>query len=127
MPSWRDESGLVASELAVLAPALLLLMMLAVQAGLWAHANQLADVAANAAVLAASAPDADAAAGRHAAAQVLAQAGHLDQVTIEVERDATTATAHIAGRAPHLIPIGTWTVAADAAGPVERFIPEGQR
>jgi Flp pilus assembly protein TadG len=127
MPDLRDESGLVASELAVLAPGLLLLMMLAVQTSLWAHANQLADAAANAAVLAASTPDADAAAGRVAAGQLLAQAGHLASVSIEVERTDTTVTADVTGRAPRLIPVGTWTVTASAAGPVERFIPQGQR
>lgn len=123
----RDESGVVASELAVLAPALLLLMMLAVQAGMWAHANQLADAAANAAVIAASTPDADAASGHAAAQQLLTQAGHLDQVAIEVERTEETVNVDVAGRAPRLIPIGTWTVTARASGPVERFIPEGQR
>ncbi len=127
MSDLRDESGVVASELAVLAPGLLLLMLLAVQAGLWAHANQLADAAANAAVLAASTPDADAAAGRAAAGQLLTQAGHLQQIDIDVQRTDTTVTAAVAGRAPRLIPIGTWTVTAHAAGPVERFIPQGQR
>jgi hypothetical protein len=58
MPGRRsDEDGVIASQLAVLMPALLLLLMLAVQFGLWAHASQLARAAADEAAYIAALPD----------------------------------------------------------------------
>ena len=47
-PQLHDDEGMLASELAILMPALLLLLMLAVQFGLWSHASQLARAAAEA-------------------------------------------------------------------------------
>jgi Flp pilus assembly protein TadG len=128
MPSrFTDEDGVVASQLAVLMPALLVLLMLAVQFGLWAHASQLARAAADEAAYIAALPDATEQAGRAAAAGLLTQAGNLGAVTITVDRQSDTIVATVTGVAPQVVPGFRWSVSARAAAPVERFIPQGQR
>ena len=121
------QDGLLATELAVVTPALLLLVMLAVQFGLWAHATQLADAAATQAALAASLPDGTEAHGQEVAAGLLAQAGNLGDPVVAVERGEELVVVTVTGRAPRLVPGFSWGVSAQAAAPVERFIPEGQR
>jgi Flp pilus assembly protein TadG len=128
MPArFTDEDGVVASQLAVLMPALLVLLMLAVQFGLWAHASQLARAAADEAAYIAALPDATEQSGRAAAAGLLAQAGNLTAVTVTVDRRPDTVVATVRGIAPQVVPGFRWSVAASAAAPVERFIPQGQR
>ena len=122
-----DEGGMIASELAILMPALLLLIMLAVQFGLWAHASQLARAAADEAAYIASLPDATDAAGQAAAAGLLAQAGHLTDIRIEIDRTGEVVVATVTGVAPQVAPGFRWSVSATAAAATERFIPQGTR
>jgi Flp pilus assembly protein TadG len=122
-----DEAGVVATQLAVLMPALLLLVMLAVQFGLWAHASQLARAAADHAAHTAALPDATAAAGHTAAGGLLAQAGNLTAVEVTVKRGPAVAVATVTGTAPQVVPGLRWRVSASAAAPVERFIPQPHR
>jgi Flp pilus assembly protein TadG len=124
---WSDEDGVIASQLAVLMPALLMLLMLAVQFGLWAHASQLARAAADEAAYIAALPEASEQAGRAAAAGLLAQAGNLTAVQISVDRQPDTVVATVRGVAPQVVPGFRWSVSATAAAPVERFIPQGSR
>ena len=126
-PGRDDESGVIASQLAILMPALLLLIMLAVQFGLWAHATQLARAAADEAAYTAALPDATSQAGQAAAADLLAQAGNLRDVSIEIDRGADVVLATVTGTAPQVVPGFRWTVGATAAAALERFIPQGQR
>lgn len=121
------QAGVMASQLAILMPVLLLLVMLAVQFALWAHASQLAAAAADAAVTAAALPDGTAQDGQVAAAGLLAQAGNLSEVSITVDRTSGQATAAVSGLAPHLVPGWRWSVAAEAAAALEVFTPEGRR
>ena len=123
----QDEAGVIASQLAILMPALLLLIMLAVQFGLWAHASQLARAAANEAAYTAALPDTTDQHGRDAAAGLLAQAGHLTEVRVDIDRTGELVVATVTGLAPQVVPGFGWSVAATAAAPVERFIPQGQR
>jgi Flp pilus assembly protein TadG len=123
----RDEDGVIASQLAILMPALLLLLMLAVQFGLWAHATQLARAAADEAAYIAALPDSSDTAGQLAATGLLAQAGHLADVRIDIERTPELVVATVTGLAPQVVPGFRWSVAASAAAAPERFIPQGQR
>ena len=123
----RDEQGVIASQLAILMPALLLLIMLAVQFGLWAHASQLARAAADEAAYIAALPGSTDAAGQGAAAGLLAQAGHLGEVRIDIDRTDETVVATVAGVAPQVVPGVRWSVSATAAAAPERFIPQGER
>ena len=123
----RDEDGVIASQLAILMPALLLLIMLAVQFGLWAHASQLARAAADEAAYIAALPDSTDTAGQTAAAGLLAQAGHLPDIRIDIDRTPDTVIATVAGVAPQVVPGFRWSVSATAAAAPERFIPQGER
>ena len=123
----HSEDGMLASELAILMPALLLLLMLAVQFGLWAHATQLARAAADEAAYTAALPDTSDTAGQTAAAGLLAQAGHLTDIHIRIDRIDTRVVATVSGVAPQVVPGFRWSVSATAAAAAERFIPQGER
>jgi Flp pilus assembly protein TadG len=123
----HDQDGMLASELAILMPALLLLIMLAVQFGLWAHASQLARAAADEAAYTAALPGGSGIAGQTAAAGLLAQAGHLTDIRIDIDRTPDTVVATVAGVAPQVVPGFRWSVSATAAAAPERFIPQGDR
>jgi Flp pilus assembly protein TadG len=121
------ESGVMATQLAVLMPALLLLIMLAVQFALWAHATQLADAAADTAAAAAALPTGTVGQGEDAAAALLGQAGNLGDVAITVERGTDRAVATVTGIAPNVVPGFRWSVTGRAAAPLEVFTPESER
>ncbi len=123
----RGEAGVTTSQMAFLFPAVLLLLMLIVQYGLWWHAKQVANAAAAEAVNVVQLPTGSEDAGAEAADDFLAQSGNLSNVTIVVDRDPTLVTVEVIGDAPQLVPGFDWTVTARSQGPVERFIPEPQR
>jgi Flp pilus assembly protein TadG len=123
----RGEGGLTSTQLAVVMPALLVWIMLIVQYGLWFHARQVSAAATAEAVDAAQAPGATPAAGERAARSFLAQAGNLDGIGVDVQRDADVLTVRVSGQAPRLVPGVAWTVASVAQAPVERFVPQPER
>ena len=127
MRTSEAEAGLIASQLAVVMPALLLLIMLAVQFGLWAHATQIARAAADAAASTAALPDASLDDAQAAATSLLAQAGNLTDPTVTVDRDDTQVAAVVTGTAPQVVPGLRFAVSAESAAPRELFIPQGDR
>lgn len=118
---------MTASQVAILFPAFLLLIMLIVQYGLWYHAKQVADTAAAEAIDAAQTPTGTAEDGHAAALSFLSSAGNLDNVTIDVQRGLDTVIVEIAGSAPRLVPGFSWGVTARAESVVERFVSENER
>ncbi len=123
----RGEEGLTATQLAIVMPALLFLIMLIVQYGLWFHAKQVASAAAAEAVDAAQVPDGLSSYGERAARSFLAQSANLRDVVVEVERSADQVVARVRGRAPQLVPGIAWTVASQVQSPAERFVTEPER
>lgn len=123
----RAESGLTSTELAVLMPVVIALILVPFQVGLLWHAKQIADSAAREAVDAAQVEDATEADGVAAAQRFLDAAGNLTEATVTVTRDVDTVTAEVTGRAPRLVPGLDWRVTARAVGSIERFIPEPDR
>ena len=121
------EAGIIATQLAVLMPALLLLLMLGVQFGLWAHASQLARAVADEAAFIASLPESTDTAGCTAALGLLAQAGNLTDATVTIDRGPELIVATVSGIAPQVVPGFRWSVQATAASAPERFIPQGDR
>ena len=121
------DRGAVATELAVLMPVLILLMLVPVQVGLWWHAKQAAQVAAEEAVDAAQTLDGTAADGTAGAQAILGQAGNLSNAHIDVNRTIDTVTVTINGDLGFSIFPGAWSVTAHAEGPVERFVAEVDR
>lgn len=125
-PTRRDE-GLTSTDLAVVMPVLIALVLVPFQVGLWWHAHQVAHAAAREAVDAAQVADSTEEHGIQAAEWFLEAAGNLTEPQVSIIRTVDTVTVQVTGRAPRLLPGFDWQVTAEAAGPVERFIPEPQR
>lgn len=125
----RDERGVTSTEVAVLMPAVIIVILFVFQVALFWHAKQAADVAAEEAVEAAQLATATAADGFGGADAILGQAGNLRNATVTVDRDDVTGlvTVIVTGSAPSIIPFGSWGVTATAQGTIERFIPAGER
>lgn len=123
----RAEEGLTSTELAVVMPVLIALVLVPFQVALWWHAHQVADGAAREALDAAQVVTATDDDGIRAAEWFLDAAGNLTEPQVTVTRTAENVTVEITGRAPRLIPGLDWQVTARAAGPTERFIPEPDR
>jgi TadE-like protein len=123
----RDEAGMTSTELAVLMPVLILLVLLPFQVALWWHAKQAADVAAEECVESAQVPDADvAAAGASGARAILGQAGNLRDVSVRAVSTGTSVVCDVAGTLNYSV-IGHYGVSARAEGPLERFVAEDDR
>lgn len=125
--SGSRERGAAATELAVLMPVLILLVLVPVQVGLWWHAKQAAETAAVEAVDAAQVQGATAADGQAGAEAILGQAGNLDRAIVNVDRTATVVNVTVTGQLSFSIFPGPWNVTAHAEGPVEQFIPADER
>ena len=122
----RDDRGVTTVGFAVVFASILLLVMLAVQAGLYWHVRQRADAAAARAAAAAARVDGSSANG-HAAADAFLSGAPIDDASVRVSRGGTSATASVSGTAPSLVPIVAWAVYAEATVPLERFVPEPER
>lgn len=121
------ERGAAATELAVLMPVLIMLVLIPVQVGLWWHAKQAAETAADEALDAAQVENATAADGQAGAMAILGQAGNLENVVINVDRAGEIVSVTVSGQLGFSIFPGPWSVAAHAEGRVERFIPVDER
>jgi len=114
----RGEAGIASTEVAIVMPSVLVLIMLIFQVGLFWHAKQAADVAAEEAVESAQLAAASESDGLAGANSILGQAGNLENVVV---------TVTVSGEAPAIVPFGNWRVEAQAQGSIERFIPAGER
>jgi Flp pilus assembly protein TadG len=121
------EQGLTSTEVAVLMPVVIALVLVPFQLGLWWHAQQVAEAAAREAVDAAQVADATESDGVAAAQRFLDAAGNLADPQVTVIRDTETVSVDVTGRAPRLLPGFDWGVTAHAAASMERFIPEPDR
>jgi Flp pilus assembly protein TadG len=122
----RNDRGAATTTLAIVTPAVLVLLMLTVQAGLFWHARQRADAAATRAAAATAQLDGTTASGE-AAAQAFLTGAPLEDAAITVSRDAEHARVTVTGTAPALVPGVVWEVSAVAEAPLERFVPEPAR
>jgi len=107
-------------------PVLIMLVLIPVQVGLWWHANQAAETAADEALDAAQVESATVADGRAGATAILGQAGNLENVVIDVDRSGTTVSVTVSGQLGFSIFPGPWSVTAHDQGPTERFRPEDE-
>lgn len=120
------DRGATVLAVAITFPAVLVMVMLAVQAGLYWHAHQRADAAATRAAAAAASDGGSTTDGHQAATDFLAGAP-LGNATVTVTLDGDAAEADVTGTAPGLVPGVVWQVQAHAEAPVERFIGETER
>lgn len=122
----RDDRGSVSAEVVLLLPVILMLLLGIVQFTLWSHATHIAQAAAAQALAVARAEDGSPAAGSANARQLLDElaSGPLFDSQVDVQRDATSASVRISGTATSVVPFLHLPVHAEAAGPVERFVPD---
>lgn len=120
------DRGAVSAELVIATPLLLLMLLAIVQFALWSHATHIAQAAASQGLAVTRAQDGTAAAGSASAQQMLDQLarGPLTGASVSADRTATSASIRISGTATSVIPFLHLPVHAEAAGPVERFIPD---
>jgi Flp pilus assembly protein TadG len=116
----RDERGLSESvQWAVLWPALMLVTLGIIHAGIFLHGRNVAQRAATAAVDAARGSYGSAADAQHLAANIAASAG-LKDVSVRVQRSGTTVTADILATAPMIFDLRLGRINETASAPLER-------
>lgn len=120
------DRGAVSAELVIATPLLLLMLLAIVQFALWSHATHIAQAAASQGLAVTRAQDGTAAAGSASAQQMLDQLarGPLTGASVSANRSQTSASIRISGTATSVIPFLHLPVHAEAAGPVERFVPD---
>jgi hypothetical protein len=118
-----DERGLSQSvQYAVILPALMLVTLGIIQAGVWIHGHNVAIRAANAGADIARGSYGTAAEAR-AAAMTLAETGGLRDVQIDVERATDGVTVSVSAGAPLIFDVGLGRIRERARAPVERATP----
>jgi len=123
----RDDRGNAnALTTALVFPVVMVFVMLAVQGGLYWHAYQRAEAAADRAAAVAARIDGTTASGQAAGYAFLAGAP-LDNAAVSVTRGRDAVEATVTATAPALVMGIRWDVTAHASVEVERFIPEPDR
>ncbi|WP_326596585.1 TadE/TadG family type IV pilus assembly protein [Streptomyces sp. NBC_01803] len=118
-----DDRGAASTQLVLVTPLVLLLMLLCAQFALAWHAQHIAQTAATHGLADARALDGNERAGADTARAALRSAGGrvLSDPEVRVRRDATSASVDIDGTVLPLIPGLHLAVSGHAEGPVERF------
>ena len=122
-----DEGGSVSLELGLLAPVLILAILSAVQVGMYLHAVQVVETAAQDGLEAGRMSGGSLAAARASATQMLDDTGGVDGATVAASREFDEVSVDVAGVAPQVVPGLLWRVHARAVGRVETFVPETLR
>jgi Flp pilus assembly protein TadG len=119
----RAERGYVTTEVVLLTPVLLLLVMLVVQFGLWLHAQHVAQAAADEGLRDARTASVSLADAEARASAFLDQTASsvIEDRSLSVERDGDIARVVVVGDAPAVVPGLELGIRAVAAAPVERF------
>jgi Flp pilus assembly protein TadG len=118
---------MVATEAAVIAPVILILVLIPVHLSLWWLAKHAVDLAAEEALDAAQIDGATTADGEAAARNVLGHVANVDNPDITVTITGDVVVVEITAEARYQVIPGPWNVAARAEGRVERFIGEQER
>lgn len=124
-----DETGSAATELVIIMPAVMLLIMLVVQFALYYHGANVATAAAQDAVRAARVEAGSVGAGRNRADALLARSGSgtLQGAQVSVSRDGRRVHVEVTGEVASVIPGVHLHITRDADGPIEQFLPPEQR
>lgn len=121
-----NDRGAASAELVIAAPLVLLILMAIIQFAVWSHATHIAQAAAAEGLAASRVQGGTAADGTSAARRLLDQLarGPLTDGNISSERGAISASVRISGTATAVVPFVRLPVHVEAAGPVERFVPD---
>jgi len=125
--SRSNEEGSVV-EAAVVIPAAMLVVLVAVQSALWAHAEAIVQASASQGVRAASVAGGSLAAGRAEAQALLAHTGRqvVTQPSVVVEAmPGDTVHVHVAGTVEAILPWVHFQVSADRTGTRQEFRQSG--
>ena len=119
------DAGYSTIEAVITLPALIVMTMLVVQYALLWHGRHVAEAAAQNGLRVARGYDSTATAGQDAATAYLAQVAPnlLTAPSVTATRTATTVTVQVRAGLLSVVPLADLDVAAQAAGPVERFVP----
>ena len=120
-----DEQGAATTEVVLVTPVLLVLIMLVVQFGLWYHGSHVATAAAQEGARAARVDGGSRAAGEARARAFLASLGRevVGHPQVSAERGADRARVEVRGTAVAVVPGLRLPIRAVSDGPVERFRP----
>ena len=121
----RGDSGSASTELVIVMPLLLLLVLASVHVGLWFHARHLVNAAAQEGARAARASGATDSDGYDRAQQILGDLGSnsVTSPAIVVTRSSGSVTVSVTGQAPPVIPGLAMSVSASSTSPIEEFKP----
>jgi hypothetical protein len=132
MSSWRishrrhDERGDSTTQVILMVPVLMLLVLVGVQSAMWFHAANVAQVAAARGAGVGSAAGGGAGAATSEAQSVVSDNGaSLSTVSAGVSGDMLAVT--VAVDVPHLVPFFPASVSRTQSEPLERFISEIER
>lgn len=119
----RDDQGLATTEVVLLVPALLFLIMVVIQFGLWYHAQHVVLAAAQEGVRAARVDAGSAADGQARAEEVLATSAQalVEEKRVTSVRESDVAIVEVSGRVTAVVPGLSLPVSARAESPLERF------
>lgn len=124
-----DDCGIGTVEAVLTVPVIVLMILGAVQVGLWWYSRQLAETAAQEAARAARSYAASAAAGRAEGYSYLSKvdAGGtaLRNPSIKVTRGAQTVTVTVTGDIVSLVPWVAQAVTITVTSPIETYVPAG--
>lgn len=123
----RQADGAASTELVLLMPTILTMVLLIVQFGVWLHARQVVTAAAQEGLAAAQTYAGSQTSGSRRAEMFLADTGGVDAAHVTATRDVAVARVEVRGVAPAVVPGLELRVAAVAQGPVERFVAEPDR
>jgi Flp pilus assembly protein TadG len=126
-----DDRGLGTVEAVLTVPVIVLMIVGAVQVGLWWYSRQMAETAAQEAARVARSYNATAAAGQAEGYSYLSKVDGggtaLQNPTIQVTRGATTVTVTVKGDVASLVPWVSPTVTITVTSPREAYVPAGDR
>lgn len=123
----RGEQGATSTELVLVMPAVLMMVLLAVQFGMYLHAAQVVEAAAQEGLEAGRGERDSAAASSARASTFLADTGGVQNAAVTARRDLAQVAVTVTGLAAEVVPGLDLRVTSVAIGPVERFIPEPDR
>lgn len=114
----------MAIEFMLVISMLIVVFLLMLQYAVRAHAERVANAAAEQGLAATASYDGSSASGRSVTREYLSKLGPgLHDATVTAGRSPTTATVSVSGSVDQLIPFLTVTVHVRVRGPVERFVP----
>lgn len=128
-PRFSSQRGSATTQMVIVTPALVLVVMLVFQFALWQHATHLASTAAQRGARSAQVERGSASSGRAAAVAVLSGPGSglISSPTVSVSRTRDRTRVVVRGSVVSLVPGFTFSVRGVADGPSERFRARTER